>query len=72
MDDQLNTSFLLDLGRYMAERFEKYGDSEEAYRLKDGTEMSSEMSSEMKLTAIKAVEAWALYQMRNELKDVED
>lgn len=67
MADQLNTSFLLDLGRYMAERFEKYGESEEAYRLKDGTEMSQGM----KITAIKAVEAWSLYNMQNELKDRE-
>lgn len=56
MNEHLSTSFLLNFGRHMTEQFKKHGSSEEAYRLEDGTMMSDEM----KLTAMKAVEAWGL------------
>lgn len=64
MDDQLSTDFLLNLGRYMERQFEKHGETEEAYKLEDG----SEMSPEMKMTAMRAVEAWGMYKMHQELK----
>lgn len=67
MDEQLSTDFLLNLGRYMERQLEKHGETDEAYRLEDG----SEMSPEMKMTAMRAVEAWGLYNMQNELKDRE-